>query len=181
MKIEFHKSIYGLDNLEKYLTSKEPEMGRTKKFFMFDYDSNNIEKDAFDSIKASLEENGFEYVSASNNDLWVFNPESFAMNFNLTHYNYRRSWEKVGVERVGIRKKEIPMMQVIPDVHFSGQINYERLFGIDPVSILKLLKGLGYSSTIKTTSQELETGVLQANENASSLIKKLNKEFAKKK
>ncbi len=156
MNIHFNKTIRGEDDLSKYLTPKEPYMNEDKKYFNFSYDSAEIINDSLDSIQSCFENAGYKLHRSTSNNFWVSEPEPFSMSFKIQTWDSdfwmssNNRYEKVGSEPAGFFKNPVIYYQEVPLVKLFGDIYFERLTKVDPISVLKLLDSLGYATKVTT-------------------------------
>ncbi len=174
MFIQFEKEIRGVDNLEGFVTSRNSEVYKRKEYYFCDYDVDAILKSELGFFQKCFQNKEYNFRLTADNFIWVSDPEPFSLKLfiDTNSYNFdNNSWAKVnycefetvGVKRSSIFKTSKPILQEIHVADLSGTIKYERLMGVDPIPVLDMLKKLGYSAKVETTSEELQEAVERAN------------------
>jgi hypothetical protein len=156
-----------------------------KRNITFNYDLGRLASSEIDKFESEFVSRGYEPIKTSKNELWVSSPEMFNLEICVYHpafhekgkenvilfsnqrYLRREEAEQKRTEtfRYGKNNKKerkIPVLREIPKpskVH--GTIAFEE-FEADPMQVLEIVKGLGYSSSVTTTIEELEDAIVRA-------------------
>jgi len=189
MKINFSKRLQGRDKLSRFIEEFEEPISRDypekHEIINFKYMTSKIKTELTDDIAKKFASNDLQImeVERSGNNLWIPSPEPFALsltrirlpNGNDAHDIKTKDCEERGIKKrrrnmwtEGFGEIKIKQFREIPRVDIYGQAAFERLEGVEPTLVFRLLTDLGYNAEVTTTLEEIEKAIERAKASSSS-------------
>ncbi len=173
MKIIYKQAISSERVLGRFVERVEPEYRREDGVFIarLSYDLEGLAKQFTQQMQIALQGAGYTATMTADDRLWVSSPEAFSLRLeaNLPDVDVydtnKRRFVDIQLEEMvktkgslpfGWLRREKPLYHEKPGVQISGMIMYEKLVGVDPAPLLKVLRDNGYEAEVVPTSKEIE-------------------------